>query len=425
MSTVVALTILSPGHLYPFLSVLFELRRRGFTVKLYVHNDVTEQVPSTISGVEVKSIHWAAPLPIPVEKGRTAAERVWLENLRRTGEPLAEVLDGLIVAERPDFVLVDPVLWGTMIAAESSGISWGTLSHNPLSIRGHGLDVRGPGLRPPRGWIGRLRHHAADWYLRLSLRTSLELLNALRQRRGLAPVADFRERYIAAPLIIAATAEPFEYPRQDWPRSIVFVGPLFWEPDGEQPPWLEALDDRPLILLAGSTVPEYRISSAWINVVFEAFESQPIQIIATLPTDDVAHGVPANVRIAPFVPHAYLLGRAQCVICHGGFGITAKALAAGVPVVAVPQVLDRFEVARRVQEAGAGVMLNARTLTPSRVRAAVNEAMARRSGARRIAAAFQRAGGPAVAADAVERAVAGEWRHPNHEANSRRSALLQ
>lgn len=50
-----------------------------------------------------------------------------------------------------------------------------------------------------------------------------------------------------------------------------------------------------------------------------------------------------------FVPHEAVLERAACVVCHGGMGITQKALAAEVPVVVVPFGRDQVETARRVE----------------------------------------------------------------------------
>ena len=66
-------------------------------------------------------------------------------------------------------------------------------------------------------------------------------------------------------------------------------------------------------------------------------------------------------------------------------GITQKALAHGVPVVAVPFGRDQPEVARRVEVAGAGVRLPAGKLTPERLRKAVRHAIELRPGAERIA----------------------------------------
>jgi UDP:flavonoid glycosyltransferase YjiC (YdhE family) len=56
-------------------------------------------------------------------------------------------------------------------------------------------------------------------------------------------------------------------------------------------------------------------------------------------------------------------------------GIVSKAHAYGVPMVAVPFERDQHEVARRVSEAGVGVVLPAKRLRADRLRRAVVEAM--------------------------------------------------
>jgi UDP:flavonoid glycosyltransferase YjiC (YdhE family) len=83
-------------------------------------------------------------------------------------------------------------------------------------------------------------------------------------------------------------------------------------------------------------------------------------------------------------------------------GVTQKALAAGVPVVAVPFGRDQPEVARRVEVAGAGVRLPRGRLRADTLRAAVSEAMGCRDGAASVAAGYRAAGGPPAAASAVE-----------------------
>jgi UDP:flavonoid glycosyltransferase YjiC (YdhE family) len=129
--------------------------------------------------------------------------------------------------------------------------------------------------------------------------------------------------------------------------------------------------------------------------------------------------VPPNVHVARYVPHTPVLERAICVICHAGMGITQKALAHGVPVVAVPFGRDQPEVARRVEVARAGVRLPANRLTADRIRQAVKTAMSMRPGAEHLAEAFAASGGPTAAADALQ-ALAGahnphpEARHEDH-----------
>jgi UDP:flavonoid glycosyltransferase YjiC (YdhE family) len=111
---------------------------------------------------------------------------------------------------------------------------------------------------------------------------------------------------------------------------------------------------------------------------------------------------PANARVERFLPHAAVLDRAICVVTHAGMGATQKALARGVPVCAVPFGRDQFEVARRVEIAGAGTRLPASRLSPDRMRRKVREALTKTAGAKRVAEGFTAAGGPRAAADAFE-----------------------
>jgi MGT family glycosyltransferase len=131
-----------------------------------------------------------------------------------------------------------------------------------------------------------------------------------------------------------------------------------------------------------------------------------VHVVATLPASDpTSFAVPANARVFRFVSHGPILDRAACAITHGGMGATQKALARGVPVCAVPFGRDQFEVARRVEVAGAGARLPAKRLSSKRLRAAVKEAIRCETGARRIAESYRKAGGPVAAADALEELI--------------------
>jgi MGT family glycosyltransferase len=138
-------------------------------------------------------------------------------------------------------------------------------------------------------------------------------------------------------------------------------------------------------------------------VALEALAGEDVEIVVTTAgVDPSSFTPPPNARIERFVPHSPVLKRAACVVCHGGMGITQKALAAGVPVCVVPFGRDQFDVARHVEVAGAGSRLLASRLRPERLRRVVREAMSKKAGAERIASAFATAGGPNAAVDALE-----------------------
>jgi MGT family glycosyltransferase len=225
-------------------------------------------------------------------------------------------------------------------------------------------------------------------------------LNAVRSAVGVPPFAEFADMFTVAPLMLYMTAEPFEYPRSDWPPSIRMVGPCCWDPPADAPPWLAEVE-RPLVLV--STSSEFQDDGRLVSTAFAALADQDVQVIATVPAAKLeGTTVPANARLEPFVSHTPILARAACAITHGGAGATQKALAAGVPVCVVPFGRDQLEVARRVEVAEAGTRLPAQRLTADRLRTKVREAMTKASGARRVAEGFAAAGGPASAADALE-----------------------
>ena len=57
---------------------------------------------------------------------------------------------------------------------------------------------------------------------------------------------------VAGSLLIYLTAEPFEYPRSDWPPNIRLVGPCDWDPPAEPPQWL-AQTAQPIVLVTTSS----------------------------------------------------------------------------------------------------------------------------------------------------------------------------
>jgi MGT family glycosyltransferase len=182
------------------------------------------------------------------------------------------------------------------------------------------------------------------------------------------------------------------------------VGPCPWEPELPPPAWLDTLTP-PIVLVATSS--EYQADAILAQTAFDAMADTEMTVIATLPSGDPGTlRVPPNGRAEKFISHGPILARASVAITHGGMGVTQKALAAGVPVVAVPFGRDQPEVARRVEVAGAGVRLPRARLRPETLRAALATAMDRRRGALAVAEGYRAAGGPEAAASHLETLLA-------------------
>lgn len=98
----------------------------------------------------------------------------------------------------------------------------------------------------------------------------------------------------------------------------------------------------------------------------------PVEVLVALgPGDPALLGeVPANVRVAGFVPQAKVLQRADLVVHHGGTGTVLGTLAAGLPQLVLPQGADQFVNADVLAEVGAGAKLVGPEITADAVFAA-------------------------------------------------------
>jgi MGT family glycosyltransferase len=98
--------------------------------------------------------------------------------------------------------------------------------------------------------------------------------------------------------------------------------------------------------------------TAVYQAAMEAVADLPVRALLT-----IGHGanlqafaeVPANVHIERWIAQSEVLSSASAVVCHGGSGSTLGALAAGLPIVAVPLFADQPHNAQRVVAVGAGV----------------------------------------------------------------------
>jgi UDP:flavonoid glycosyltransferase YjiC (YdhE family) len=436
---VLAYTSPARGHLYPLVPIMRALVARGHGACVVgLAGELGQLAPLGIAGLAIDPAvernqleDWRARTP---PRAIASMMRTFGERAQRDAPDLERAIE----QQDPDILVVDINCWGAAVVAEASGRPWAMYSPYLLPLPSRDTPAYGPGLAPLGGPLGSLRDALVRRVIDGSLdRKVMPALNSLRARYGLRPLDHFVDLLARPPLLLALTAEGFEYPRSAWPANVRMVGPMNWSPalpPGEPalqgapqaalqgapqaalqgapraalppPPWLAEMRD-PLVLVTCST--ERQRDGRLVGVALEALPPAGMSVIATTAAHDPdAFQVPPGSRVDGFVPHDAVLARAACVVCHGGMGITQKALAAGVPVVVVPFGRDQMETARRVEFAKAGVRLSPRRLTPARLADAVGSARDCRAGAERVSRAYAQAGGCEAAADAIEEIGRGE-----------------
>ena len=247
-------------------------------------------------------------------------------------------------------------------------------------------------------------------------------LPATRATAGLRPVAD--DRFVPDVLdrcaaVLGLMPEALDVPGGPDPANTHYVGPILSPADaalavaglarpGRRPPGEPA---RALITF-GSTVQ--RQGEALIPVLdaFDRLRADEPELRAlltlggVLDPNDVA--APSSVEVAGHVPHGPILPAVDLVVGHGGLSTITGALAAGTPLVIIPQGRDQDDNAERVQRTGVGLALP-RDAEPAAIAAAIRRVLHEpsfRIAAGRMGADIAAAGGGATAAAIVDRVVA-------------------
>jgi hypothetical protein len=126
------------------------------------------------------------------------------------------------------------------------------------------------------------------------------------------------------------------------------------------PDWWDG-SEAPLVYLSfGTEAPTMDFFPGVYLAAIDALAELPARILVTIGNarDPGELGpLPPSVHVEQWVPQAAVMPDTAAMVGHGGSGSTLTALTWGVPLALVPLFADQGANARRVEEAGAGVVL--------------------------------------------------------------------
>lgn len=401
MKTVLIYTSPARGHLYPIMDVAIELKKNGYKVIVQTLSKEKENIEKeNIQHISISPDIESLELQDfkennPISQFRSAF-RSWLS---RAPHEIAD-LRSSCNKYNPDLLIVDVNTWGAAAFAEAQGQPWIMFMPYLLPIFSNDTPAFGPGFSPPRNFIHRLRDRVVTRLVQRAVKSIIDELNKFRSELNVSSLEKYEDIFSKPGLVLYRTAEPFEYPRKEWPENILPIGPGLWAPPGDKPKWIEDLPS-PKILVSVST--EMQDDGAIIETALSALSDQQGSVIVTTSVYDPDRFKTSqeNVYIKKFLPHAWVIPQMDVVVTHGGMGTTQRALAAGVPVCVVPWGRDQSETARRVEVSGAGTMLPRNKLNEKQLREAIQGAMNCSKGASNIAKAFKESGGAKRAVKAI------------------------
>ena len=353
------------GHLQPLLPIARAAAARGHAVTVTGAASVGRAaagLPFVASGPDVVA-HYVPLQPIDVARERRALRESfagWMARAR------ADDVLALCERERPDVLIRDEADFGAAVAAERLGIPHASV-----------LVVAAGGLID-----------AAD---------VAEPLDALRAEHGLAPDPALAR----LPGLVLSPFPPAL--RDDLP-----LGAHAFRAADPMPPE----GDGSLVYVTLGTIVNTESGDLFPRLL-AGVRDLPLDVLVTVgrAIDPATLGPqPANVRVERYVPQAEVLPRCAVAVVHAGSGSVVGALTHGVPLVCVPIAADQPLNAARCEAVGAGQTLDALTVTPRDVRAAVERALQdphMRAAARRLRAAIATLPPPTHTVTLLERLARG------------------
>lgn len=365
MSSYLFATLDAGGAVPPVLSVAGALAERGHDVRV-LSDPVMRTEVEAVGGRHVPWVHgphrhvrakdtditkdWQARTPI----GAMATTRDGL-MVGPAAEFARDTLDEL--GRQPaDVVVSEMLLFGAMIAGQAAHVPVAVLFTTILPLPGPGRPPFGPGFMPARGIPGRMRDAGVGRLSGALWNKALPRLNETRAAHGLPPLGHVFDQIAGADRLVVLTSEAFDFPAAGLPAHVRYVGPRLADPAWVEE-WIPPAGEQPLVLVGMSST--YQKHTRMLDRVAQALGRLPVRgLITTGPAVDPEEvNAPANVTVVRSAPHAQVLEHAAAVVTHAGHGTVIKALAQGVPVVALPIGRDQPDVAARLVASGAGLRL--------------------------------------------------------------------
>ncbi|MFI9309680.1 macrolide family glycosyltransferase [Streptomyces triculaminicus] len=381
-------SIAASGHIHPSLDVIRELVDRGHRVTYAIPESFAELVAST--GAEPRI--YDSSLPTDADPDNWGAEPIdhmelFLDNAVHSLPSIAAQYEDDV----PDLVLFDSLTYAGRVLGHRLNVP--TVQMCPHMVPWEGYEeemlapVMGPLMESPRG------------------RAYAERFTGWLRENGMteSPV-----RFITHPGRRIALIPRAMQPNADRVDTTLntFTGSCQGD-RADQGDWERPKDAEKVLLVSLGSVFTKRPD--FYRACLAAFGDLPgwhvvLQIGKHVDVAELGP-IPANVEVSSWVPQVAILRQADAFVTHAGMGGSKEGLAAGVPMVAVPQAADQFVNADVLQGLGVARHLPAEEATAEALREAVlslvaDPAVAARSAALKAELAAE--GGTPYAADLIE-----------------------
>ncbi|WP_177313220.1 macrolide family glycosyltransferase [Burkholderia ubonensis] len=347
-------SIPAAGHVFPYVELVRTLVRDRYRITFLIGEAFRKIVEDT----GARYLHYDSLVTADALTGEQDDFSL-LTLATRDATRMIPTVKAFIDADRPDLVLYDCRAPGAGAYAQHLGIPTIRLHATfacPDSAEPESADLWGVEYAPDDPRLLKLHEVQADL---ISTLRSIGIDVPPRTRR-------FSPRTEHAIVFIPTFMQPRKLPVD---RSVFhFVGPVLWCDPEEQCSWRPPEGVKKLLLISFGSIMTDHV--AFYRTCIEAFghldDWHVVLQIGRVDGRELGH-IPENFEVHSWIPQVAVLRHADAFITHAGMGGVREALACGVPMIAIPQVIDEFQNADSLIEAGVGVRISLDAATPQRL----------------------------------------------------------
>ena len=277
-----------------------------------------------------------------------------------------------------DLILADSFYWGTLPMLLGSREGRPAIAHLGISVLNLGSGKNVP-IRS--GSSEEERRAERERRVRFMLQPAQAAIDKALAQLGCPslPYPALESMSMLPDVYLHPGIESFEYPDPARSSSRVhYIGALPLPPGhSEVPSWWEELDKtKRLVLVTQGTIANWDLGQLIGPTLTGLSTNEDLIIMVTTggrPVESIPVEVPANARVAEFLPFERMMPKVDLLITNGGYGTVNMALAHGIPIVSAGLTEDKEEVSAHVQWAGVGIDLRTTQATPEDVRDATLE----------------------------------------------------
>jgi MGT family glycosyltransferase len=386
-------SLAAAGHLNPLLAIAHGLLDDGHEVTILTGSGMRPRVEA--AGAKFRSFTGEADFE-PGEVIKTlpdfatlprGPERSLLIMSRFLVDPIPAQYEGLqqaIHEDRPDIIVADDMVLGVLPMLLGSRADRPAIVVCGTSVLHVARDDGAPlslGLAPAATQADRDRYAAiARDRARLLYEPLEQHLNQTLAKAGAGPLSAPTGPFELISGIVDAylqlTVPSFEFPREDLPPTIHFVGrPPIIPSQAPLPDWAGDLDGkRKVVLVTQGTIANHDFDLLIAPTLAALAEERDLLVMVTTggrPVDAITCPIPANARIASFLPFEWALRKANAFVTNGGYGSVNQALSFGLPIVGAGTTEDKGDVNARIAWSGAGIDLATNQPSPQALRESI------------------------------------------------------